>query len=196
MKSSDVLIVGGGPSGLRLAARLAGAGLDVRVLERKDGIGSSVVCTGIIGKEVFDSFGMNRDSALGELQTVRLVSPFGTSVVYSHPQPFAYVVDRERFDRNLAAEAASRGADIEPGHESRGCSRLRGGRPGPSRDEGGGRAAIPPGWRSWPRASISGSSKLGSARRGIPERGADGDRGGIAAHLLIRNSVWAGPGNT
>jgi geranylgeranyl reductase family protein len=113
MNSADVLIVGGGPSGLRLAARLAGAGLHVRLLEKKDGIGSKVVCTGIIGKEVFDSFGMNRDSALGELQTVRLVSPFGTSVIYRHPDPFAYVVDRERFDRNLAAEAQNRGADIE-----------------------------------------------------------------------------------
>lgn len=113
MKSSDVLVIGGGPSGLRLAARLAGSGLHVRVLEKKDGIGSRVVCTGIIGKEVFDSFGMNRDSALGQLQTVRLVSPLGTSVVYRHPQPFAYVVDRERFDRNLASEARNRGTDIE-----------------------------------------------------------------------------------
>ncbi len=113
MKRSDVLIVGGGPSGLRLAARLAGAGLHVRLLEKKDGIGSRVVCTGIIGKEVFDSFGLDRGSALGELQTVRLVSPFGTSVVYRHPEPFAYVVDRERFDGNLAAGARERGADIE-----------------------------------------------------------------------------------
>ncbi|HEX2694270.1 MAG TPA: NAD(P)/FAD-dependent oxidoreductase [Acidobacteriota bacterium] len=113
MKNSDVLIVGGGPSGLRLAARLAGSGLHVRVLEKKDDIGSRVVCTGIIGKEVFDSFGLDRDSALGELQSVRLVSPFGTSVVYRHPEPFAYVVDRERFDRNLASDARDRGADIE-----------------------------------------------------------------------------------
>jgi digeranylgeranylglycerophospholipid reductase len=112
MKSSDVLIVGGGPSGLRVAARLAGSGLDVRVLERKAGVGSGVVCTGIIGKEIFDSFGMNRDSAHCELQTMRLVSPYGTSVVYRHPQPFAYVVDRERFDLNLAAEARSHGAEI------------------------------------------------------------------------------------
>ena len=113
MKSSDVLIIGGGPSGLRLAARLAGSGLHVRILEKKDSIGSRVVCTGIIGKEVFDSFGMNRDSALGELQTVRLVSPLGTSVVYRHPKAFAYVVDREKFDRNLASDARDRGAEIE-----------------------------------------------------------------------------------
>ena len=74
MKRSDVLIVGGGPSGLRLAARLAESGIHVRVLEKKEEIGSNIVCTGIIGKDVFNDFGLNKDSALGELQTVRLVS--------------------------------------------------------------------------------------------------------------------------
>jgi geranylgeranyl reductase family protein len=113
MKRSDVLIVGGGPSGLCLAARLAESGIHVRVLEKKDGIGSNIVCAGIIGKEVFDDFGLNRDSALGELQAVRLVSPFGTSIVYRHPKAFAYVVDRGRFDRNLAKEALEKGAVIE-----------------------------------------------------------------------------------
>jgi len=113
MKRSDVLIVGGGPSGLRLAARLAESGIHVRVLEKKDEIGSNIICTGIIGKEVFDDFGMNKDSTLGELQAVRLVSPFGTSIVYRHPKAFAYVVDRGRFDRNLAKEALEKGAVIE-----------------------------------------------------------------------------------
>jgi len=113
MKRSDVLIIGGGPSGLRLAARLAESGIDVRVLEKKRGIGSNIVCAGIIGKEVFEEFGLNRDPTLGELQTVRLVSPFGTSIVYRHPKAFAYVVDRGRFDRNLANEALEKGAAIE-----------------------------------------------------------------------------------
>jgi len=113
MKHSDVLIVGGGPSGLCLAARLAGSGIHVRVLEKKEEIGSNIVCAGIIGKEIFDDFGLNKDSALGELQAVRLNSPFGTSIVYRHPKAFAYVVDRGKFDRNLAKEATEKGAVIE-----------------------------------------------------------------------------------
>ena len=112
MKTADVIVVGAGPSGLRTAARLAGTGLDVRVLEKKTRVGAGVVCTGIVGKEVFDDFGLDRGPVIEELRRVRLVSPFETALVYEHPRPFACVVDRERFDGALAASAAAAGATI------------------------------------------------------------------------------------
>jgi len=112
MKTADVIVVGAGPSGLRTAARLAGSGLDVRVLEKKTRVGAGVVCTGIVGKEVFDDFGLDRGPVIEELRRVRLVSPFETALVYEHPRPFACVVDRERFDGALAASAAAAGATI------------------------------------------------------------------------------------
>jgi geranylgeranyl reductase family protein len=115
MKKADVIVVGAGPSGLRTAARLAGAGLDVRVLERKPSVGAGVVCTGIVGLEAFDALGLDRDAVVGEMQTVRLVSPFATELVYTHPRPFARVVDRERFDGRLAGAAAAAGATIACG---------------------------------------------------------------------------------
>ncbi|RPI97084.1 MAG: NAD(P)/FAD-dependent oxidoreductase, partial [Candidatus Aminicenantes bacterium] len=112
MKRADVIVVGAGPSGLRTAARLAAAGLDVRVLEKKPLVGSGVVCTGIVGKEVFDDFGLDRGSIVEELRRVRLVSPRATELVYEHPRPFACVVDRERFDGALADAAARAGAAV------------------------------------------------------------------------------------
>jgi len=112
MKKADVIVVGAGPSGLRTAARLAAAGLDVRVLEKKPRVGASVVCTGIVGKEVFGDFGLDRGSIVQELRRVRLVSPRATELVYEHPRPFACVVDRERFDGALAAAAAQAGAAV------------------------------------------------------------------------------------
>jgi len=112
MKKADVIVVGAGPSGLRTAARLAGAGLDVRVLERKARVGAGVVCTGIVGREVFDDFGLDRGPVVGEMQTVRLVSPCATELVYTHPRPFACVVDRDLFDGRLAEAAAAAGAEI------------------------------------------------------------------------------------
>ncbi len=114
-RRSDVLVVGAGPSGLRLAGRLAELGLDVRVLERKERVGEGVICTGIIGSDAVGRLGLGRESVIREIQDVRLVSPFDTVVTYRHPRPFALVVDRERFDRALADEALTRGARIELG---------------------------------------------------------------------------------
>ena len=115
MKRADVIVIGGGPSGLRAAGRLAAAGLDVRVLEKKPRVGANVICTGIVGREVFDDFGLDRVSVVEEIRKVKLVSPFSTVLTYEHPRPFACVVDRERFDGALAAAAVAAGADLDCG---------------------------------------------------------------------------------
>lgn len=111
----DVIVVGGGPSGLRTACRTAGAGLNTLVLERKPRIGGEVICTGIVGLETFEQFGLSRDSVLGEMRKVRLVSPFGRMIDYEHPRAFACVVDRERFDRGLAGSVTAAGGTIMTG---------------------------------------------------------------------------------
>lgn len=126
-KKHDVVVIGAGPSGLNCARRMAQAGLSVAVLERKKEIGENVVCTGIIGKEAFDRFSLKTDSIMMSLKDVKLVSPYKTSLDYSHPEVFAYVVDRGKFDRNLAEDACQMGAevvvdtlaqDIHVGHDS------------------------------------------------------------------------------
>jgi len=111
----DVVIVGGGPSGLRTASLLTQAGLAVLVLEKKTSIGSDVICTGIVGLETFSRFGLSRDSVLSEMRSVKLVSPFGSVIEYEHPRAFAYIVDRQRFDSNLAASVSSAGGRVMTG---------------------------------------------------------------------------------
>lgn len=117
IREHDVIVVGGGPSGLNSARRLSEKGLNVVVLERKKEIGKNVVCTGIVGKEAFDRFDLATNSILMEIQQFKMVSPNMTTVLYSHAHPFAYVVDREKFDNNLAEEAVSKGATIKFSHE-------------------------------------------------------------------------------
>jgi len=112
----DVIVVGGGPSGLNAAARLAADGFDVELLEAKSKIGQHVICTGIVGREAFKEFELSGDSILHTIQRIRVHSPQGDSIEYEHPTPFACVVSRYRFDNHLAEKARRRGAEIRVGY--------------------------------------------------------------------------------
>ncbi|MBN2409310.1 MAG: NAD(P)/FAD-dependent oxidoreductase [Candidatus Aminicenantes bacterium] len=114
-QSYDIIIAGAGPSGLHAARRLAEKGYDVLVLEKKAEVGESVNCTGIIGRETFERFSLSPESRQRDIQDVRLVSPSGVSIVYKHPKPFACIVDRRRFDRDMAKAAEAAGAEIRTG---------------------------------------------------------------------------------
>lgn len=98
----DVIVVGAGPSGLNAARILAAEGLDVLVLERKNEIGKHIICAGIVGEEAFRSFDLSKESILKEIKEIKIVSPYSNVIKYEHPTPFAYVVDREKFDKFLA----------------------------------------------------------------------------------------------
>lgn len=115
-KVYDVIIVGRGPAGLNTGRILADKGLKVLLLEEKEAVGKDILCTRIVGRETFERFDLSKDSILRELRTVRVVSPFGEEVFYSHPYPFAYVIDRERFDIALFQDALLKGVNIELSH--------------------------------------------------------------------------------
>ena len=111
----DVAVIGGGPSGLHAASLLAQKGLSVFVAEKKKEIGSDVICTGIVGKEIFDEFALSTGSIIRDLQAAKIVSSSGNTLHYRHPNPFACVVDRHAFDQGLADQAAAAGARIHLG---------------------------------------------------------------------------------
>ena len=71
----------------------------------------------MISSLLVDRFRLAPDSILNEFQEFKMVSPNKTSVLYSHSSPFAYVVDREKFDNNLADEAVSNGVALKLSHE-------------------------------------------------------------------------------
>src|SRR5436305_6056830 len=113
--SVDVLIVGGGPGGLFMAARLAAKGVRTLICEEHERVGDPVHCTGVLATESFDAFDLPTDAILNHLTDVRLVSPGGIPVDYSTPLPLATVIDRPMFDRALAARAISAGAEVRTG---------------------------------------------------------------------------------
>src|SRR4051794_3367980 len=111
----DVLIVGAGPGGLFLAARLAEQGIRTTVCEEHARVGDPVHCTGVLAIDSFNRFDLPSDATLNHLQDVRFVSPGGTAVDYRTPAPLATVIDRPAFDRALAARAESAGAQVRSG---------------------------------------------------------------------------------
>lgn len=111
----DVLIVGGGPAGNLAAAEMAGAGLDVLVVEEHNEIGSPMDCSGILGVEAFERFCLPREAIMGELRKAILVSPGGFRLEFALKQPIAFLLDRTRFDQALASLAIRRGARFQLG---------------------------------------------------------------------------------
>src|SRR3954467_14879394 len=111
----DVLIVGGGPGGLFIAARLAAKGVRTLVCEEHDRVGDPVHCTGVLAADSFTTFNLPVNATLNQLSSVRFLSPGGIPVDYTTPVPLATVIDRPVFDRALADRAIAAGAEIRLG---------------------------------------------------------------------------------
>ncbi|MGB7293183.1 MAG: NAD(P)/FAD-dependent oxidoreductase [Thermodesulfobacteriota bacterium] len=108
----DVIVVGGGPSGLHTASILADSGFNVALCEQNSEIGKDVVCSGVISKEAFSRYDLSHESIVARLKQADLYSPGGICINYSHPEEAVFVVDRHIFDRKLADNALHRGAKI------------------------------------------------------------------------------------
>ncbi|MFC1865298.1 NAD(P)/FAD-dependent oxidoreductase [Chloroflexota bacterium] len=105
----DVVIAGGGPVGSRVAFKLAEAGYDVLVLEKREAIGGRVCCAGIIGQECIDSFNINSDVILRRANSARIYSPSGRLLSLWRQGNQACIVDRAALDSSLAKRAEAAG---------------------------------------------------------------------------------------
>ena len=114
-ESVDVLIVGGGPGGLFMAARLAERGVQTLLCEEHARVGDPAHCTGVLSADSIPMFDLPTSATLNQLTSVRFLSPGGIPVEYTTPSPLATVIDRPVFDRALADRAIAAGADVRAG---------------------------------------------------------------------------------
>lgn len=127
MSEYDTVVIGGGPIGSRVACLLAEKGRHVLVLERQARLGEKSACTGIIGRECADAFGIEDGVILRKVNSGILFSPSGDRLNLHREETQACILDRAAFDIDMAERAKRVGAEyrfesravnvtIEPDH--------------------------------------------------------------------------------
>jgi len=111
----DVVVVGAGPAGSTTAQRLAEDGHQVLMLEEHETPGLPSHCTGLLGFDAFESFGLPSDLILGEATAAKFWGAAGHSVLVRSDRVRAAVIDRVALDRELAGRAAMAGVDVRVG---------------------------------------------------------------------------------
>jgi len=128
MPAVDVLVVGAGPAGCVAAWEAAAAGAGrVLLIERDRAIGAPVRCAEGVGTAGLREF-LEPDGApwvSRHITGIIFVSPDDTEVRLP-PTDVGYVLDRTRFEPELAERAARAGAAIRIGTEAVGLERAEG----------------------------------------------------------------------
>jgi geranylgeranyl reductase len=112
VKTYDVVVIGGGPSGATAAHDLAQKGRSVLLLDRA---GRIKPCGGAIPPRLIRDFDIPDHLLVARVRSARMVSPKGKNVDIPIEGGFVGMVDREVFDEWLRERAASAGAIRQTG---------------------------------------------------------------------------------
>jgi len=107
----DVVVVGAGPAGSMTARILAGKGHRVAVLEEHEGAGVPVSCAGLVTERVVKLAGVDDSTIMNEIKGAYVYSPGGKEIKIGGDRKHALVIDREKFDHEMADMAAAEGAN-------------------------------------------------------------------------------------
>jgi len=108
----DFSVVGAGPVGSYLAKTLAVEGWSVGLFEKKREAGEGVICSGILGRNAYEKFGLPEKVIIRNISSLKLFSPSLVELEYLREKPFAYIVDRRKFDKELVEEALKEGVEV------------------------------------------------------------------------------------
>jgi len=114
MQEFDVIIVGAGPAGLRAAKVLAEGKAKVLCIDKKQEIGVPKRCGEGLGLSWMDRLGLKPDPkwCLQEINGAALYAPSMKNVKIDFKKVSGYVIERRVFEKELAKEAAAKGALI------------------------------------------------------------------------------------
>ena len=104
----EIVIVGAGPIGCYIAQLLLNLGIKARIMEEHQEVGMPVKCAGIVGRQVFEdtSFRISKSSIINQIDGALFFYQGDNFRI--RREGVAYVIDREKFDKEL-----SKGLEIE-----------------------------------------------------------------------------------
>ncbi|MFI5404715.1 MAG: FAD-dependent monooxygenase [Candidatus Gagatemarchaeaceae archaeon] len=113
----DIVVAGGSITGLTFAAEAANLGLSVLVAEEHQEIGEPEKCDGLVSLRGLRKYGYlpEKDVIQNQINSALVHSPFGKNFAVNATALEVVVLDRSAFDKQVAREAASRGAKISTG---------------------------------------------------------------------------------
>ena len=106
----EVVIVGAGPVGCYTAQLLKNEGINARIIEEDQEVGKPVRCAGLVGRQVFEKtlLPFSESSIINRIDGASFF--YGNDNFQINREGVAYVIDREKFDKNLG-----RGLKVECG---------------------------------------------------------------------------------
>lgn len=110
----DVVVAGGSVAGLLCAREVASAGHKVLVIEEDYEIGTPEHCGGLVSVPAMDDLGIipMRATLDNKIRSARLVSPSGKGITLDARPQQVIVLDRREFDKQIAHQATSSGAEV------------------------------------------------------------------------------------
>jgi digeranylgeranylglycerophospholipid reductase len=116
-KSYDILVAGGSIAGLTFASEAARRGAKVLVAEEHDEIGEPEKCDGLVSLRGLRKYGYPPDQGViqNRINSAVIHSPSDRHFAVNATALDVVVLDRSAFDKQVAAAAASNGAEIVTG---------------------------------------------------------------------------------
>ncbi len=111
----DVVIAGGSVAGLLCAREIAKRNHSVLVIEEDFEIGTPEHCGGVVSVSAIDELGIIpvRSTLDNKIRTATIVSPSGKSFTIDARPQQVIVLDRREFDKQIAHQAQTSGAEIQ-----------------------------------------------------------------------------------
>lgn len=107
----EVLVVGAGPAGCSAARAAAAEGAQVVIIDRRPMVGQPARCAGYVPTPLFSRTGIGAELIAQPVDRMLTHHPGGIE----DSSAVGYIINRDLFDRKLAAEASAAGARVITG---------------------------------------------------------------------------------